>query len=124
MTQEQKRIKIAEACGWHEEKEPVGSFNASAWWHSKTRYPPNTMPIPDYFNDLNAMHEVEKTLTAEERRQFAMMLNTIHPTANIFYPDATTRSWESDLCAEVFELVSTTAAKRANAFGRVKGLWE
>lgn len=116
MTQEEKRIAIAAAC-----PTVFRVKDRCVMWHICHQ---NAGQYVDLFNDLNAMHEAEKTLTAEERRQFAMMLNTIHPTADIFYPDATTRSWASDLCAEVFELVSATAAQRAEAFGRVKGLWE
>ena len=63
MNNEKQRIAIAKACGWHEEPEPIRSFNPTAWWHNNHRYPSNVMPVPDYCNDLNAMHEAEKVLT-------------------------------------------------------------
>jgi len=66
MTPEQQRIAIAESCGWHERQEPVGSYNATAWWWGETRYPSNVMPVPDYLNDLNAMHEALKSFKDDE----------------------------------------------------------
>ncbi len=53
MTYEEINIAIAEACGWkyanNETHAPDGSF----WWSKEPE-------IPDYCNDLNAMHEAEK----------------------------------------------------------------
>jgi hypothetical protein len=53
MTNEEINIAIAEACGWkyanNETHAPDGSF----WWSKEPE-------IPDYCNDLNAMHEAEK----------------------------------------------------------------
>ena len=67
LTDEEIRIKVAEAMGWHEEKEPVGSANASAWWHNNDRYPSYLMPVPNYPEDLNACAEFEAKLTDEEK---------------------------------------------------------
>ena len=55
MKDEQINIAIAEACGWkyvnNETHAPDGSF----WWSKG-------LEVPDYCNDLNAMHEAEKVL--------------------------------------------------------------
>jgi len=88
MTQEQKRIKIAEACGmtgWHEARS-----------------------LPDYFNDLNTMHEAEKALTPEEQREYAIFLN------GGYFP-----------IYEIggFRVASSTAAQRAESFGKTLNLW-
>jgi hypothetical protein len=58
MTDEQINIAIAEACGFHQE-EPW-SDGRECWGHKD--YPPHVgfEQIPDYCNDLNAMHEAEK----------------------------------------------------------------
>jgi len=58
MTKEQINIAIAEACGFHQE-EPW-SDGRECWGHKD--YPPHVgfEQIPDYCNDLNAMHEAEK----------------------------------------------------------------
>jgi hypothetical protein len=55
LTPEQKRIAIAEACGWKRLATPGAWISPSGRFH----YPPEPT-IPDYLNDLNAMHEAEK----------------------------------------------------------------
>lgn len=61
MNQEQKRIKIAEACGWAPyPSENVGAaarmFNGDVWFrHDGEGTVATPSELPDYFNDLNAM---------------------------------------------------------------------
>jgi hypothetical protein len=96
MNKEQQRIKIAEACGWKV--------------HPNDRFiviPPNSphsvqplSTIPDYLNDLNAMHEAEKVLTNYQKF--------------LQKPDS--------YCTLVS--VTSTAAQRAEAFLRTLNLWE
>lgn len=104
MSDEQMRIKIAEACGWHEEKEPVGSANATAWWHHNDRYPSYLMPVPDYLNDLNACAEFEAMLTSAERFTYIVELNK--------------------LCGDEPSAVWATARQRAEAFLKTLNLWK
>ena len=74
MTHEAQRIAIAEACGW----KPGGS--GKTWGDGQTfGVPPNGedwhwQEMPDYFNDLNAMHEAEKVL---DYNQLCDMENSI-----------------------------------------------
>jgi hypothetical protein len=98
MKPEQQRVKIAEACGWEINKRK---------WLTK---PPNDSwqyldTIPDYLNDLNAMHEAEKVLTAEQRRSYVNCIFNL-PVSEC----------ESNTFA--------TAAQRAKAFLRTIGKWE
>ena len=67
MTTEEKRIKIAEACGWKVE-------DATNWFGLKLGDLPGDglKPIPDYFDDLNAMHDAEKALDLEKAAQMAI----------------------------------------------------
>lgn len=67
ITPEEKRIRIAELCGWTRvtpvsfsqwEGVPPAKHEASVLGHSV---------IPDYLNDLNAMHEAEATLSDEQK---------------------------------------------------------
>jgi len=51
LTQEQKRIKIAQAQGF--KFSPTGRSIECPFWGQ---------PVPDYFNDLNACHEMENHL--------------------------------------------------------------
>ena len=66
MTKEQQRIKIAEACGWDgifkDDDQVVCGHMPFQSRH--TEWVENR-PVPDYLNDLNAMHEAEKMLTRE-----------------------------------------------------------
>jgi hypothetical protein len=99
LTLEQKRIAIAEACGWIncEIIQYEGFSMKAIGYRSKSAI--GFESLPDYFNDLNAMHEVEKTLDG------AIMLS--------YY-------FELDELMErppmVIRLVMATAAQRADAF--------
>lgn len=96
LTQEQKRIRIAEACGitdaWDVSRNPVGA-TACGWlgWSGDKQ-----VAVPDYFNDLNAMHEAENWLR----------------TQGVVWVDYENRITK---CA--------TASERAEAFGRTLNLW-
>lgn len=61
MTDEQKRICIAEACGW---KPICPDAPEILWTNGKDHV--FTHELPDFLNDLNAMHHAEKTLTREQ----------------------------------------------------------
>ena len=86
MTPEQQRIAIAEACG---------EDNDSIYRDL----------IPDYLNDLNAMHEAEKTLTDKAHEEFRLNLYEV-------------------LGDDSRLIVSSTAAQRAEAFLLTIGKWE
>ena len=113
MSPEAQRIAIAKSVGIH--------------LHDGDHAPSNytfVSDLPDYLNDLNAMHEVEKTLTDEQRKVFVKNLNIYHPSADIHYPDTNARHYFSELRTEVFSLVHTTAAQRAEAYLRTIGKWK
>jgi hypothetical protein len=119
MSDEQINIAIAEACGWTDVWNPVMSTS-----------PVGTSPenffghIPRYCNDLNAMHEAEKTLPESLRYCYAALLNTLHPTCDLEYPDQTERGFRKKLFSEAFGILHATAAQRAEAFIRTIGKWE
>lgn len=68
MTPEEKRVAVAECCGWGY----VGSscLKHEQWkcWTTPKGYK-GKASVPDYLNDLNAMREAEKTLTDDESRE-------------------------------------------------------
>ena len=106
MTPEQQRIAIAEACGWSHKT----LDNETYWWHDENNksLPPSDdgmRTCPDYLNDLNAMHEAEKTLTDKAHEEFRLNLYDVIGD-------------DSRL------IVSSTAAQRAEAFLRTIGKWE
>jgi len=106
MTNEQKRIVIAEACGWHNIR--VNPTSATRFAGNKEANPLDgaLFAIPDYFNDLNAMHEAEKALTDEQRTEYDRKLGFTR----------TPHGWLGPNSA-----VSATAAQRAEAFVRTIG---
>jgi len=100
MTDDQIDERIAEACGWTEVGEcENGGFRLRGF--PPNRYEAHRKPIPNYCNDLNAMHEAEKALTVEQWHDYVN-----------FMPSR----WE---CA-----VHATARQRAEAFLRTLGKWE
>ena len=122
MTPEQQRIAIAEACGYTDIdicevkgidgnvsfREPVGKFHK----------PTNCQPwLPNYPQDLNACHEMEKVLTTEGQRMkyYAELVHVVRSDEGIsphephYQPKFTTHA---------------TAAQRCEAFLRTLGKWE
>jgi hypothetical protein len=111
MKPEQMRIKIAEACGWrHEPSRGDWCFQSpdGRYWHTSAG-------IPDYLNDLNAMHEAEKVLSDGQRMTYYGHLVSIarkslgiDPCESHYQPKFTTHA---------------TAAQRAEAFLCTVGRW-
>lgn len=106
MSPEAQRIAIAEACGWKEgasrTSPPMPELGLIRQWHDpKTNF--LTPNLPDYLNDLNAMHEAEKVLykSPAKWRRYRQQLNWL--------PDYGVRA---------------TAAQRAEAFLKTIGKWE
>jgi hypothetical protein len=97
MTQEEKQIKLAEAAGWR-----LFSPFKNLWAPPKhvVEYECDAYPLPDCFNDLNAVHEFEKTLTDEEAYE-----------AELIRVCQATPIWHA------------TAAQRCEAIGLTLKLW-
>lgn len=105
MNAEKQRIAIAEACGWHRVKDsPYGISSAAMEYDSR-------LLIPDYLNDLNAMHEAEKALKADD---------LLHVLTYVRHLAIVMR--ESD--EALIGTIHATATQRAEAFLRTIGKWE
>lgn len=107
MTDEQINIAIAEACGWKLHPQ-------DRWIVIPPNSPHSVQPlstIPNYCNDLNAMHEAEKWMISNLRLldfwQFAEELKRIVP---------------ANLGDDSY--IHTTARQRAEAFLKTIGKWE
>ena len=114
MDEEKLRIKIAEACGWKEIRAEVDWLPKEltgiiTWPHptdaEKIKYFINRKPIPDYLNDLNAMHGAQKILKLGMRNRYDAELSLIA---------------ERDYCF----IWETSAKQKAEAFLRTLDLWE
>jgi hypothetical protein len=109
MTQEEKRIKLAKAAGWTKVHQ--------SWTGQKMACIPNDsqiLPLPDYFNDLNAVHELEQHIWSKEwnlRDKFcdhlALIIDPVHGYRGLKATDA----------------LQATASQRAEALGLTLGLW-
>jgi hypothetical protein len=110
MTNEQINIAIAEACGWIIIKACDGSLIGKP----KNEQGPMD-EIPDYCNDLNAMHEAEKTLDFEQAELFEGELCDVTFKNN----DGS----ENPLPCK-FSVCHATAHQRAEAFLKTINKWE
>lgn len=111
MTQEEQRIVIAEACGL--ERLPFvakdeGSMSTwEEWFHS----------LPDYLNDLNAMHEAENLLNYEQCNSYYDAL------CNLIGNDEYQAKCVGEEPANAY-FFHATAAQRAEAFLKTLNLWK
>ena len=97
MTDEQINIAIAEACGWKK----LSEYNG-AWGRDLQR----TYLLPDYCNDLNAMHEAEK------------VFGEVYSIKSYEYED-----WLQSIIGHD-QTWRATARQRAEAFLRTINKWE
>ena len=110
MTPEEQRVAIAEACGWTATVDDDqfwratradGSMTSDLWCSMSSVW---NVGIPDYLNDLNAMHEAEKVFTIEQQRHYAEELG---------------RSYDGS-----FLHVTASADQRAKALLKALDLWK
>ena len=108
MTPEAQRIAIARTKGYPNPR--MGEFGRCYAGEF-----PNLEEVPDYLNDLNAMHEAEKALPGQNERlkYYDTLRTTVLPIGSDF------GGWD-----HAFAIVHATAAQRAEAFLKTKGLWK
>jgi len=113
MTQEEKRIKIAEMCGWK-----IGPPLISPSGELINAHYSESWRLPDYFSDLNACHEMEKVFGDNKdlwkKYSDCLMRLTQDERIDIFYSDAVSARYRSS---------GASAFKRAEAFGKTMKLW-
>lgn len=122
MTPEQQRIAIAEACGWKREytfiSQDIGSLGEEIQAWIAPDGTTSVVALPDYLNDLNAMHEAEKVLDAMQRAKFAEELAYV--VLAVFNNPET--EFVFSRCS-LFVFAHATASQRAEAFLRTIGRW-
>lgn len=104
MTNESQLIAIAELCGWKFTEKVTDTKSGRSWnvyEKDGKRGSVMTNSLPDYLNDLNAMHEAAEILTEEQLKQMCGYLMTQSP-------------WRA---------MHATAAQRAEALLRALNLW-
>jgi hypothetical protein len=125
MTPEQKQIAIAEACNLFRlaplkrtNRRGKDDPNGVRLWYCDEDHggAKSYAEIPDYFNDLNAMHEAEKVLTSDQQFDYIYELNDSLGLVPLSSP-ASYRE------AVLWTFTHSTAADRAEAFGKTLNLW-
>jgi hypothetical protein len=110
MSDEQINIAIAEACGY--KNVTIGVTEGAIRVVVGYKHHTFDEEIPDYCNDLNAMHEAEKVLTDV---QSTFYWKTLSELVN------NTVGHDFD---NQFECIHATAAQRARAFLKTINKWE
>ncbi len=113
MTPESQRIAIAEACGW-ERREPDNLYPEVRWLDPKdtsqwrSDYARRDIDLPDYLNDLDAMHEAEKVINPKQKPVYCSELRKLTVTPN------SNSEWK---------MLHATASQRAQVFLMTLELW-
>jgi len=110
MDEERQRIKIAEACGFTQEEPWLDG--RTCWGHKDHPKHIGFEEIPDYLDDLNAMHMAEKKLTLAQWDEYLRILYSLVQDPHI--------------CSltHTMAYVCATAVQRAEAFLKTLNLWE
>jgi hypothetical protein len=117
MKPEKQRIAIAEACGWKMHDHPDCLAKKEGWvsrgWETWVMNPSGLLvfkhDIPNYLNDLNAMHKAEMSrVDMEDGRFIVLFREYLH----------TILGHDGSLA------IHATGIQRAEAFLRTIGKWE
>ena len=95
MNEEKQRIAIAEECGYVLKH---CKYHKTTSWHTEGGFCMEEHSLPDYLNDLNAMHEAENTLSLQQIGEY---MDLLRPNG-----------------------VFACASERAESYLRAKGKWE
>ena len=101
MTSKQINAAIAKACGW----KAKGNT-----WVTPNETPVFATDLPDYCNDLNAMHEAERAITDKGVNAWWIYCGNIVRSMPAIFGNETA--------------VMATARQRAEAFLKTLGKWE
>lgn len=108
MTKEEQRIAIAEKCGWNWKWKDSQQLVRCWGMPGDTKYYDSS--VPNYPNDLNAMHDAEEVI---RKNQFHF----------VSYPETlfkvvTGKLWDGNMGYFMFNFATSTAEQRAEAFCR------
>lgn len=111
MTPELQRIAIAEACGWEKKRYLIESVTIdnceqwmTSWFKDGVEFFPNH--LPDYLNDLNACHEMEKSIRQDD-------------PVWVEYCNILFERW-----IDPHDAIHTPPHEKSEAFLRALGLWK
>jgi hypothetical protein len=122
MTDEQMRVAIAEACGWKEVSLCANGYVVGL----PSGFTEDQCPegadeeVPDYPNDLNAMHEAEECLHPAQLGDYANKLTTVVGVYWFNQGKAVIKFSKEDW---TYATAHATARQRSEAFLRTLGKW-
>lgn len=123
MKAEEQRIAIAEWCGWKQSQ--PGVTGERRWVLKDGDVPSYIGALPDYLNDLNAMHEAEERLDYSEYPHYTLRdryaLNLLRMVATNPKPGF---NWGDNCDADFFKVAHATAAQRVEVLLKTIGKWE
>jgi hypothetical protein len=102
----EQRIAIAEACGWKGVQHSGRGANNLIGLHPEQQGA--FQYVPDYLNDLNAMHEAEKMLKRGQLYKYMLNMQNVKGLGG-------NNQWLN---------FRATAAQRAEAFLKTLNLWK
>jgi hypothetical protein len=122
MTNEEKQIAIAEACGWKQNGHIDHGGNTRPLLQDPDKPYLSLVDaslLPDYFNDLNACAQARKILTQTQQESYAHTLfGLIVRPVEIEYGPLNLK--QADI---LWMMLNATAEQHAEAFGLTLGLW-
>ena len=119
MTLENQRVEIAEWMGFTGIRYDWinGSDSVKDWMHDKGR------GIPDYPNDLNAIHDAEKKLTPMQWNLYTHFMEVVtrNPMDPVFQ-----EGWQDINCSRLIDalLIHATASQRSEALLKSIDRWK
>lgn len=85
LTPEEKQLAIAEKCGWYDFGTTAPERgNLTPRIIGRNKLGMDRRFIPDYLNDLNACHEMEKMLSRSDQFAYAEFLRKLNPDEKAF----------------------------------------
>lgn len=113
LTDESKRVKVAELCGWEKASQEsmeaywrLGHPKATWYWMHEFGDVQPIEHLPDYLNDLNACHEFEELIPKDKEYKWEHLLGSIVGAEWIDY-----EGW-----FETVPFLRATAEQRCKAF--------
>jgi hypothetical protein len=128
MTDHEIRIAMAELDGFTDikiddcEHVDIDARSVSEWQELRGTVDGDRKGVPDYLNDLNAVHRVEMVLTNNQRRTYAEILVQVHPLQ--YDPTNRPITGDHDGYMKLFLIANMTARQRCEAILRTVGKWK
>lgn len=125
MSPEQQRICIAKACGWLKIHNANTMAACGIWvgYDPKNAIVGKPQELPDFLNDLNAMHEAEKVVTEDSSENYIKFSQYLHHLESVILRDKG-ESYMPEVDSWSGYIAFATAAQRAEAFLRCIGKWK